>query len=40
MTPEGDNPRLLCQDCSRPLFRWFMTKAGWISALKNGGSSE
>lgn len=31
MTP--DNPRLLCQDCSRPLFRWFISRVDWRRIL-------
>jgi len=29
-----DNARVLCQDCSRPLFRWFLTRIDWRRILK------
>jgi hypothetical protein len=29
-----DNPRVLCQDCSRPLFRWFLSRIDWRRILK------
>ena len=31
---KGDNPRLLCQDCSTPLFRWFLSRVEWVGMLK------
>ncbi len=31
---EGDNPRLLCQDCHQPLFRWFLSRIDWMRVLK------
>jgi len=34
MNQAGDNPRLLCQDCSRPLFRWFLSRIDWRRILK------
>jgi hypothetical protein len=34
MTPNLDNHRLLCQDCSTPLFRWFLTRIDWKRTLK------
>ncbi len=30
----GDNPRLLCQDCSVPLFRWFLSRIDSMRVLK------
>jgi hypothetical protein len=30
----GDNLQLLCQDCSVPLFRWFLSRIDWKRALK------
>ena len=30
----GDNPDLLCQDCSQPLFRWFLGRIDWKRTLK------
>ena len=30
----GDNPDLLCQDCSTPLFRWFLSRIDWKRNLK------
>jgi hypothetical protein len=30
----GDNPALLLQDCSRPLFRWFLSRIDWKRILK------
>lgn len=29
----GDNPELLCQDCSQPLFRWFLSRIDWRRTL-------
>lgn len=34
MRPAIDNQRLLCQDCSRPLFRWFLSRIDWRRILK------
>jgi hypothetical protein len=31
---KGDNPVLLCQDCSTPLFRWFLSRVDWVRVLK------
>ena len=33
MNPKGDNPELLCQDCSQPLFRWFLSRIDWRRTL-------
>jgi len=33
VNPKGDNPELLCQDCSQPLFRWFLSRIGWTRTL-------
>lgn len=33
MNPKGDNPDLLCQDCSQPLFRWFLSRVDWTRTL-------
>lgn len=33
MNPKGDNPELLNQDCSQPLFRWFLSRVGWTRTL-------
>jgi len=30
----GDNTSLLCQDCHRPLFRWFLSRIDWVRILK------
>lgn len=30
----GDNLRVLCQDCSTPLFRWFLSRIDWMRILK------
>lgn len=29
-----DNPNVLAQDCSRPLFRWFLSRIDWRRILK------
>jgi hypothetical protein len=29
----GDNPDLLNQDCSQPLFRWFLSRIDWRRTL-------
>lgn len=34
MTNPCDNPRVLNQDCSRPLFRWFLSRIDWRRILK------
>ena len=31
---KGDNSVLLCQDCSTPLFRWFLSRVDWVRVLK------
>lgn len=33
MNPKGDNPELLNQDLSQPLFRWFLSRIGWKRTL-------
>ena len=33
MNPTGDNPDLLNQDCSQPLFRWFLSRIDWRRIL-------
>jgi hypothetical protein len=30
----GDNQELLCQDCHRPLFRWFLSRIDWKRIYK------
>jgi len=30
---------LLCQDCSTPLFRWFLTRIDWVRILKQQGET-
>lgn len=30
----GDNPDLLCQDCDKHLFAWFLTRIDWKRILK------
>jgi len=37
-TAWGDNPSLLCQDCSRPLFRWFLSRIDWKRILKGANA--
>jgi hypothetical protein len=34
MNAQLDNPTLLCQDCSTPLFRWFLSRIDWKRILK------
>ena len=34
IAPPGDNPSLLCQDCSRQLFNWFLSRIDWRRILK------
>ena len=34
---QGDNEVLLCQDCSTPLFRWFLSRIDWVRILKQQG---
>jgi len=36
----GDNPRLLCQDCSTPLFRWFLSRVDWVRILREQGRAQ
>jgi len=31
---QGDNEVLLCQDCSTPLYRWFLSRIDWVRILK------
>jgi hypothetical protein len=33
VNPTGDNPDLLNQDCSQPLFRWFLSRIDWRRTL-------
>jgi hypothetical protein len=35
----GDNEVLLCQDCSTPLFRWFLSRIDWVRILKQQGET-
>jgi hypothetical protein len=35
----GDNYDLLCQDCNRKLFNWFLSRIDWQRILKNASSS-
>jgi len=35
MKVKGDNPNVLCQDCSVPLFRWFLSRVDWVRILKS-----
>ena len=36
----GDNLRVLCQDCSTPLFRWFLSRIDWMRILKQRGANK
>lgn len=40
MAPELENPKLLCQDCDRKLFRWFANRPyavrDLMAALRGG----
>lgn len=34
----GDNADLLCQDCHRPLFRWFLSRIDWKRIYKEANN--